>query len=659
MESTQSGISRRSFLKTTVAAAGATALTGSAGTALAEYQMGQKAGDGEQLFHVVCHPNCFGYCRLNAHVRDGKLTKISPVLWDGELEDFRRICLRGLSHVQRVYDSERVLYPLKRKSWAAGDYHVDLRGKEDFERISWDDAVKLITDEWKKKISEYGTGSLVYWPAFGNPGNLNGVTAGFPARLQAMVGMTKMVGAVDLASTIGLNMAVGAGDAQPWPGNEPTDYMNSKALILWGNNVTDAQIQEWHFIYDAKKAGVKLICIDPIFTVTASKADWWIPIRPATDGVLYHAIAQVEFAEDLIDRDFLTNHTVAPFLVRRDTGKFLRMSDIAAAPAAEAIEDAEADATATATEVAAPGVDYAVIDPTTGAAALVGTVVAPELFGSFTVNGIQVDTALTLYKKMVDEFPPEKASVITGISADDIVKLAHICADGPVNHRLGWGPQAFNNGVHTIFAGISMCALTGNFGKPGAGFGANWDMNTAGINFVDNYMHGTPLGAGASFSSLQVREVCRSGKLNGEPFVLKNLLFVCGNPICCCVNTNELLEDVLPVMDMVVTIDHDMTDTARNSDFVLPACHWFETSDIMQCGQAHMVEYSEKALEPLGESKSDADICRLLGEAMGIGHIFAQTDEERIMAAIDTDWNRMMGITGETLKEKKSLRYLP
>ena len=74
------GLTRRSFLKATGAVAGATALAGGAGslTALAEdYSSGQTAGAEEEIFCGVCRGNCFGQCKINVHVRDGKVVKTS------------------------------------------------------------------------------------------------------------------------------------------------------------------------------------------------------------------------------------------------------------------------------------------------------------------------------------------------------------------------------------------------------------------------------------------------------------------------------------------------------------------------------------------------------------------------------------------------------
>lgn len=107
------GLTRRSFLKTT-GAVGVAAVAAGAATpqlaAIAEgYEPGQPETQGEQIFRGVCRPNCFGFCHLNVHVRDGKVVKTSRAEYNESC--YTRICQRGLSHVQRIYDPERLKYP--------------------------------------------------------------------------------------------------------------------------------------------------------------------------------------------------------------------------------------------------------------------------------------------------------------------------------------------------------------------------------------------------------------------------------------------------------------------------------------------------------------------------------------------------------------------
>ena len=148
-------ISRRSFLKTAGLAAGATTLT--VGTrpvlkALAvDSKLSQASDEAEKIFRAICRPNCFGYCALNVHVRDGKVVKTSQASFPDER--YNRICLRGLTHPQRIYSPTRIKYPMKRAGRC---------GEGKWERISWEQAINYIADELGRVRKKYSNKAETY-----------------------------------------------------------------------------------------------------------------------------------------------------------------------------------------------------------------------------------------------------------------------------------------------------------------------------------------------------------------------------------------------------------------------------------------------------------------------------------------------------------------
>lgn len=631
-------LTRRNFLKTTGVVAGAAAVASGAGalTALAEdYKAGQPENEGEQIFACNCRPNCFGYCKLNVHVRDGRIVKTSM----GQFADsyLNRACLRGLSHVSRIYDPERVKYPMRR---AEGS----VRGENKWERVSWDDAIDEIGERFSSIRKEYGPQAVMFSQVSGIPGVLASQPYG---RLRNALNMSMASPTLDGAINYGLNRVTGSYGA--WVANEPKDMANAKTIIVWGNNLTDAQLQEWHCVAEALEVGVKLIVIDPTFTQIASKADWWIPIRPAADTALNLALMNIIFKENLQDDDFLMNHTVAPFLVRSDNGKFLRMSDLGVAPTEGPIDPATQKPT-----VVDPA---AVWDGASNAFVPVDEALDPSVSGKYEVDGIACRTALDLLKEQVEDYTPEYVEALTDVPADDIIKLARICADGPVYHRVGYGPQAYDNGAHTSFSGGALCAVTGNFGKPGASWGSNWNLDF-GINSSWSV---PPTGAAdsPSISWLVLPEVMDEGEFMGKSFDAKALLIAGGNPLNTLIDINALRTKVFDRMDFIVTVDSVMTDTARYSDLVLPCAQWFEVDEITYTGQTHYLQYSEKAIDPLYESKSDFDIVRLIAEVMGCGNLFTMTEEEVLELSCESEIHKAYGISWDVLKEKQGMRYFP
>jgi molybdopterin-containing oxidoreductase family molybdopterin binding subunit len=629
-------ITRRDFLKVSGATAGAAAVVGAAKRpvlrTLQEINPEKSlAAADEQVFRSVCRPNCFGYCPLNVHVRDGKVVKTSMAQYVDP--KFNRICLRGLSHVQRIYNPDRIKYPMKR----AGE-----RGEDKWERISWDEAITTITDQWKGIQQEHGNSAVSFFSCSGSMGLLHGLMPGIKARLQNAIGATAFDASVDVAVTHGINRVVG--NAGPWIANECSDVVNSKTIITWGSNLTEAYPHTWHFVADALEAGTKLIVVDPVFTTLASKAHEFIQVRPGSDPALTLSMMQVIISENLHNVEFLLAHTVAPFLVRDDTKVFLRMSDLGVAPT-----DGPADAAGNPTKID----PVAVWDAATKTAVAVGTLEKPALEGAYEIKGIKVQTAFELLKAEVNQYPPEVASKLTEVEPDIIRHLAHVSADTPVTHLTGWGPQAYNNGVHAAHATATLAAITGNVGYPGASVGSNWTI-FPGINWGFTAPNNT---FGPSISHLVYRKVVKTGTFQGKPFPIKAMYVSHSNPVNTMADSNQWRNELLPTLDLVVVADVAFTDTARFADIVLPVADWFEVDEITGTGQAPFVQYSEKAIEPLYESKSDADIIRLLAAKMGVGEFFTKTDDEYLEEILDTPYSKQFGITLKDLREKKAIRY--
>lgn len=192
-ECEQHGFSRRSFIKGAAILGAAGALTGCSASddvLNAASETASKAGQ-EQIFSGACRSQCIQGCYLNVHVRDGQIVRTTA----GEMPNepcFKRICPKGLSHPARVYSAERLQYPMRR---------VGERGEGKFERITWDEAIKEITDKWKGYREEFGPESIAFFLGSGNTGLLGGGTADGSVfqHLQAVMGACSVLPDRDIA----------------------------------------------------------------------------------------------------------------------------------------------------------------------------------------------------------------------------------------------------------------------------------------------------------------------------------------------------------------------------------------------------------------------------------------------------------------------------
>ncbi|GAH15244.1 unnamed protein product [marine sediment metagenome] len=100
-------------------------------------------------------------------------------------------------------------------------------------------------------------------------------------------------------------------------------------LVVWGSNPGESMpVHIMRKVMDAKEEGSQLIVIDPRFTITASKADEFIGLKPGTDSALALGLINVIFQKGLHDIKFIQEQTNGTHLVRTDNGKFLRGEDV-------------------------------------------------------------------------------------------------------------------------------------------------------------------------------------------------------------------------------------------------------------------------------------------------------------------------------------------
>jgi molybdopterin-containing oxidoreductase family molybdopterin binding subunit len=626
-------LTRRGFVAAFAAAAGSAALAGSftgcSPKAAEDAGAPISQAPPEEIYQGVCRGNCGGGCRMNVHVRDGKLVKTSVIIADDPLDS--KICARGLTHAQRINAPERLQYPMRRKEGTA-------RGAGEWERISWDEAVEEITTKWKSYIEEFGGSSIGYVAGTGTKGFNYQVYA----RLWNMMGATKFEPQYDAASLQMTSESMGWGAFLA--GNDYHDSMLSKCVFIWGANATSSLIARWRFIKQARVVnGAKIVVIDPHFTDAAAKADIWVPIRPATDGALALAMINIIIQENLHDVEYLLKNTVAPFLVKADTGKFLRKSDLGVEPT-EGPPDAYGRPTV---------VDPIVVMGEDGIVDTPDVVSSPSLSGSYLVEGHQVVTAFDKLVERAAEWTPERTSEYCDIPTDTISELVHLYAEGPSTLLLGYGNDHWGNGASITHCQVALALVAGQCGKPGAGINGHAGASATGM-YVNYAKVMFPEGAvGGLSSALQyLPSIIETGKFGDKDLPIKSLFCYAGNPLTCHTERGGLIE-AFDKIDLIVVADTVMNDTARYADYLLPVPHWFEYETFIASTNPWCI-LSEKAMEPQFESKDDIEIVRMLGLAMGYAEQFENLSPETVYTDfLDNDACKAFGLSWETLKQQK------
>jgi len=241
----------------------------------------------------ACPHDCPDTCSILTTVEDGKAVAVRG----NPDHPFTRgrLCVKVNNYEERVYSDKRVLHPLKR---------VGPKGSRQFARISWDEAIETIASRWKSIIAEYGAQAILPYSYLGTQGIINGLNVGDP--LFNKLGATVLERTFcDSASCTAYMMTIGH-----TPGVDPESFVHSKYIILWACNTLSTNSHHWPFIEQARKAGAKVVVIDPVATRTARLADWHIPIRPGTDAALALAMIHIIMKENLVDRNYIDKHTV-------------------------------------------------------------------------------------------------------------------------------------------------------------------------------------------------------------------------------------------------------------------------------------------------------------------------------------------------------------
>ena len=311
-------ISRRGFLGAAAAvAAGAAALSATGCSAEASLDAADKhelptdPADGGTWVAAACWHNCGGRCMNKVMVKDGAVIRQKTDDTHEDSFDYpqQRGCVRGKAQQQQCFGADRLKYPMKRKSWSPENPNGELRGKDEWERISWDEAIDYVAGQFKAIKEKYGNQAFL----LGSYGSRYAF-----APLLAYGGHTSVADSTSHGSyLLNPDTTIGIPSTDAGTCNDRTDMLNADTIVFYASNPAWSApgTPSYHYLR-AKEAGVKFITVDPIYTASAQMLDaYWIPIRTGTDtafmlGVASEMLRLDKEEGDVIDWDFLDKYTV-------------------------------------------------------------------------------------------------------------------------------------------------------------------------------------------------------------------------------------------------------------------------------------------------------------------------------------------------------------
>lgn len=239
-------------------------------------------------------------------VEGGRATRVSGDPDHPTTKGF--LCTKVARYLERVYNPDRVLYPMRR---------TGAKGEGRFERISWDEALDTIARRFRE-LAESSDGPEAILP-YSYGGTMGVVNNGSMDRR-----FFHRLGASKLARTI---CAAAGGEALNYTlgakiGTDMENFHLARLIVLWGTNTLSSNIHLWPEIKEALANGAKLIGIDPYRNHTLDHCHQLIQVRPGTDAAFALAMMNVIIGEGLEDRDYIERHTVGFEKLRERAAEF-------------------------------------------------------------------------------------------------------------------------------------------------------------------------------------------------------------------------------------------------------------------------------------------------------------------------------------------------
>ena len=259
------------------------------------------------------------------------------------------------------------------------------------------------------------------------------------------------------------------------------------------------------------------------------------------------------------------------------------------------------------------------IRPGTDGALALG--IAHLLVARQTVDGAFIQSHVHGYKEfaaMARDYPPDRVADITDVPVEVIERLAEMIGSiAPLSICAGFGMQRYTNSAQTMRALISLLALTGNIGKPGAG----WIYANLQSSIFTSVREPLALYPPATDDD-PIRVSVSTARLGPEMLEqrdpeLKVAWVERGNPVTQNPETSKVLE-AFRALDFRVVVDQFLTDTAREADIVLPAKTMFEQTDVIGAYWHPYIQIKDKLIDSPGEVRPETEIYWDLAQRLGV-----------------------------------------
>ncbi|WP_296013500.1 molybdopterin-dependent oxidoreductase, partial [uncultured Adlercreutzia sp.] len=615
----QTSISRRGFVKLGMFASAAAAMAGTAASNLIEVEpaLADESSETEKI-RTICRA-CLNNCGMIAHVRDGRVVKLEGD--PGDPMNKGAACAKGLAGIQALYNPNRIKYPMKR---------VGERGSNQWERISWEQAINEIADVMWEYYQKEGPKCLVTStggggnPQFFSPARFLSVWGGGnffePGCAQCYLPRNHMEfclnGTADTSLADGPVTEVYLPDCQ------------TKTYVMWGVGPSTHGIgSTGRVVTELRNNGMKTVVIDPRLTPDAARADVWLAIRPGTDVALMLAWMRYIIDNDLWNKEFVTKWSNLPFLVNEQTRLTYRADELGLGSHNE----------------------YVVYDNNTQTVRAMpypfDESIDPAMFGSYTLpNGETARTAFQIMKEHVDEWTLEKAAEVCWLDAGEIEEAIKIYVEGCPNAgiSLGVATDQARNSAQAAQGDAILDILMGCIRVPGAIVQdrpcyvepCNYVVQPFGLHHPDHPLRMPEAEANARLGYTEhkglghwlashIPTVLKAIE-TGEPYRPRIWIERSGNKLAMIGNASRFYDAMMTTDLNVHMYMHWTTTSVCLADYVLPTAEWLETN------------YAQDRLNTYAIRRATTQLYEAVDECMHWSWLAAALAERGHQRAIDS-----------------------
>jgi len=298
------------------------------------------------------------------------------------------------------------------------------------------------------------------------------------------------------------------------------------------------------------------------------------------------------------------------------------------------------------------------IQPRPGTDGALALAVANVLVQRKYVDNSFINEHVSGYQEFLESikpFTPEMTAEITDVPVEYIIRLAnYIGTTKPLTICSGFGMQRYTNSGQTIRAIIALLSITGNIGKPGAGW-IYANLQSQIFEKVKDPVSCYPPEKpdGKTRVSISISKIGVDMLKQSDP-PLKMIWVERANPVTSNPDTNTTLK-AFRALDFRVVVDQFMTDTASEADIVLPSKTMFEQSDVIGAYWHSYIQLKQKIVDPPGDVKPESEIYSMLAEKLDfptgdINNMFPGSDEKEVDLYLEKHLNDHTGLSLEKLR---------